>query len=287
MTNNNDTLLESLIRGTYDAFKYSFQILMMYSMVTAAQTCYPTLVESLSIIPNEFFNINHNQLNNQPKLNLTPSFLFIIVFVPTFVRFFIGDLRYLDLSYRDLTSVAKKTGPDSYREEILKFSGGKRFFDMLMLLTHGVLFIFLGKSLESISHCAFVYSLLMLINVIWLSFSVTRAKKYTYNENDLTGTESMLIQHKRKDWAPRFWIKNNLAFIVIIILVALFFKAYHRDPNDLFYWIFVGLVVLNSLIDFRVTWFFYFPDYEEILDHESTPQNPIDVKKSVSKFSEQ
>jgi hypothetical protein len=69
--------------------------------------------------------------------------------------------------------------------------------------------------------------------------------------------------------------------------VALFFKAYHRDPNDLFYWIFVGLVVLNSLIDFRVTWFFYFPDYEEILDHESTPQNPIDVKKSVSKFSEQ
>ncbi len=284
-TNSDTSLLESLIRSTYDSLKYSFQILMMYSMVTAAQTCYPTLAESLSTIPSVFFDINPDQLNNQPKINLTPTFLFIIVFVPSFTRFLIGDLRYLDLSYIDLTSVAKNSGIELYREEIRKLSGGKRFFDVLMLLTHGVLFIFLGKSLDNISRCASIYSLLILINIFWLAFSVTRAKKFKYNENNLTGIESILIQYKRKDWAPRFWIMNNLAFIVLLILVALFFKAFHHDPNNLFYWIIVGLVGLNSLLDFRFTWFFYFPDYEEILQHKTEPLYSPDIKDAVSKLS--
>ena len=113
----------------------------------------------------------------------------------------------------------------------------------------------------------------MIINIIWLSFSITRAKKLTHNNNNLAGDKNMIIQYKRKDWAPRFWIINNLAFIIILVLIALYFKAFNHDHNNFFYWFFVGLVAFNSLLDFKFTWFFYFPDYEEILNHEFNPSN--------------
>ena len=140
-------LLENLLKNTHESLKWAWQIVMGFSMVVAVHSCYvPFLVvlDKLGIVSLE----SYAGQTPTVQTSMMSLVLFFVVFMPTFVRFFYGDNRYLDLHYLELTHLANTKGAEEYLSELTQFSGRRRMTDILLLMTHGMIFIFLGNACQ-------------------------------------------------------------------------------------------------------------------------------------------
>jgi hypothetical protein len=101
----------------------------------------------------------------------------------------------------------------------------------------------------------YFFVLLMAVNVIWLMLQVLVSSGVRYQDEDplignLKGNQPLLI-----------WSLNNFIF-VFLILYVIFSQFEHRILASLI------LTIINSIIDFIVTWKFYFPPLKEIFDRQ-------------------
>lgn len=115
-----------------------------------------------------------------------------------------------------------------------------------------------------------IYGFLMITNIIWLASSirgsVTREKLGVEEESisPLIALATELVKYRRRDFAPHFWIKNN---IVAFVLLSILYVAYTRVEllSQMTYIVIsIGVCLLNSIADFIGTWYFYFPKFDEI-----------------------
>lgn len=156
------------------------------------------------------------------------SFFFILV------PFYHGALRHLDSTYIEAPSKRVKSGA--------------LMADFLLLFLEAVLFLALSMVIKAHELFAWLMSALLLLDTVWgflahLAFS---------DRSHSTGVE--------KGWTPEGkWATINVVSCVILVLFIIFSP---RTPLWLFDSFGVGLCaicILRTVIDYMLTWDFYFP----------------------------
>ena len=229
----------------------------------------------LAISINACYSVIREAYRENSDYNISLFFIIanFLIFLSTFIRFFWGDSRYLDLHYRELITQIRLFQPGQIDDEFDRMTGKRRFFDIVLLTIHGTIFIFLGFSVDSF-YFYVGYAVLMITNSLWLTYNKhLDIKKETIIEKINTqraalgqgGTLTKQIKTINSDYAPRYWIKNNfVAFLLMAItyVISLFISGF---PATLLYAIMVSICVVNCILDFWKTWDFYFPKLGELI----------------------
>lgn len=234
-------LVRVILKNIHESLKWPWQIVMALALIKAVEKYADTLdLSSLTnpfdIIP-AFFNIN---------TIVFTSFVFI------FIRFFFGDSRHLDLSYEETQYL------HGLEKELKKYSGFKRLSDILLLLTHGILFYLMALHIDSIINYIALFILLLIFNIIWLFAQYLYSRASPYNIPEL------LIGNMDRYDPILYWAINNF-FSVILISIFLFWSYKYAHIIALL------LTIANSIIDFIITWKYYFPDLRQI--HEESQKS--------------
>lgn len=259
-------LLDNVLDNTHESLKWSWQIVMGFALVSAVLEAYKVF-----FTPSELPKIQ--TLHDQ-----TFSFLvFLLGFIPAFIRFFYGDNRYLDLHYLELR---QWNDSETYLIDLKHLSMTRRVVDVLLLLTHGIVFLFMGKALSNPEAFFGTYAVLMATNMLWLITTVNLNRTVTETpppsevKNLLVGRDKRETESPRRDRAPRFWIANN---VVALLLFAGVYIAYIQFPwlgrYSLLYGC-LGVCILNSGLDLGTQREFYWPRLDEIYKEaiESEPE---------------
>ncbi len=232
--------VRSTLNNIHESLKLIWQLIMGFA---------------LSCAVNEYFNVLHAIPGN---LDHTNTHLFFFLYLLTFIRFFFGINRYLDQRYIEfLYKIENKN--DSEKDNYIKgrtqkLSGKRRFFDIIMLLLTGVIFVMLGNSLKK-GNDLFIpyYIILMVANVVFLSISVIWNFYINYTLND--DHDQINVSMSKYEKFPVFWIMNNLICLFIYWFASTKFPTYTFIAFSIIFY-------LNTTIDLFKTWKMYFPDIE-------------------------
>jgi len=230
-------LVRAILGNLHDSLKWLWLIVMGLAVVNAIKV-YANLLDPSAITS---------------PLNLVNMFIsehtvVFVSFVLVFVRFYFGDSRYLDLSYEE-TQYRR-----GLRNEVKKYSGIKRFFDIMLLLNHGTFFYFMSFHMGNATYYIYFFVILMVVNVFWLMLQVLAGINALEQDND------PLIGGVKSFQPMLVWTINNLVFALAITYVTF------ATTGSNIAWA-LALSILNSLIDLAATWKFYFPPLEQILEH--------------------
>lgn len=222
---------EKALNQFHRSLKWLYQMLMALALYTGAGTYLGSIRERIVEEP-----------QNLVAVLLSVETLVFLSFSMALVRFLIGDNRYLDILYLDAY-------PAALRDSAHRFRGRRRFADVWLLLCHGFLFYFLGEFLDNPTLFLHFYALLMLFNVTWLCSHLLM---------HWLSREGLLLRERLGEVVPQrtliIWATNN--FLTAIAIVTLL--HYSQLPQVELAGILV--VLLNSVVDFRLAWRFYFPD---------------------------
>ena len=168
------------------------------------------------------------------------DFLLFIVFLMLFVRFFLGDLRYLDSRYIELEI-------EDYNPK--RHTPIHRIIDFTSLLIHGVFFYFLSATILNFPLYYKIFTGVLFFNSIWLFITY-----HTIQEEDRDITE---IKNCKT------WAINNIIFVCLLVVFLLY-----SENLSLAYslYVFFALATLNSIIDFLCTWDTYFLEIDDKSD---------------------
>ncbi len=148
-------------------------------------------------------------------------------------------------------------------------------FDILSVILHGVIFIFLAKNINNHDVFVFLYMFLLLFNAFWLilTWLASRRRYYDFWRSFVSGDRVNDVTALGGPWR---WAANNIihAFLLFVVLykletiVSFFYPKIHyiRDED---YWnwaaVFAAIPLLtNSLFDYALTWSVYFPRISKI-----------------------
>jgi hypothetical protein len=241
--------LNEVLKNIHGSLKWYWQVVMGLSMVKAVDSFYVFLFDG-----------------NPPSIIAIVSFLSLfIVFLLVFIRFYFGDSRYLDEHYIEY----RKWRPiEEYLEDIpVKISKKRTSLDIGMLMVFGILFVFMAKSLSHSKIFFVTYFILLVFNIIWLQITI---------DLNVKQQKTQIVQQERY-YAPKIWIKNNfvhallmlpfiwLKFNAIASFIVPVFKA-SIELGELSTIVLLALCAMNSLIDFKLTSSYYFPDLNK--DHD-------------------
>jgi hypothetical protein len=236
---NGNEVVQAILGNIHTSLKWLWQIIMALALVKGVEI-YVSSLES-KIINSHFDSfVIFWDINTL----VFGSFIFI------FLRFYFGDNRYLDLSYLE-TSYSR-----GLENELEKFSGFKRFSDILLLLTHGIFFYFMSRFINNLSNYLFFFNFLLIVNVIWLFIQVGYKTDYG---KDL-GKKDVLIGRMKTYKPIAIWIINNITTLFVMFLI--FFSSSENK-----YLIGLAVCIINSIVDFIFTWKYYFPDLKPIYDN--------------------
>ena len=250
----------NIIRRTYDAIKWPWLAIMSFALTTATIS----LSDVLFRTPSNFFD----------------ALLGFLLYVLLFVRFFIGDGRYLDLFEHKAVKAYLDEDDDTLGRI---FSVRRRTIDTFSLLIHGVIFVFLAQTISKPLYFIITCGILLSYNLCWLYY-VTNARvlrtRKTIPAGELDDEHDKIVIRKEKiDRAPEKWVIINL--ISVIILGALFYsksQGVFTLSDDVFNYICYSLILANTLVDFAVTWSFYFPSCLVLFDRKLIKQNEANRK---------
>ncbi len=211
---------------------------------------------------------------------------FFILFMLTFIRFLFGNNRYLDERYVEFMSKIEGMPIDEKIKFIeartKKLSGSRRFYDIVMLLSTGVIFNLMASSFSyGLDYFIYFYIVLMCINVIFLIVSVLWNIYADINLRHTSGVLEAVLSLKifEHEKYPAIWILNNILCMMLFYLLANYIGTYR-------YVLFLCIFYLNSLIDFYFTWQIYFPPIkrlEAVLDKFRSISEERNVSQSSSK----
>jgi hypothetical protein len=236
-------LIRAVLENLHDSLKWLWLIIMGLSLVNAvevyARLLEPRNVENVSGLVNMFF-VEHT--------------IVFISFILVFIRFYFGDSRFLDLSYKE-TQYSR-----GLKAELDKYGGRKRALDIMLLLNHGIFFYFMSFYIGNPAYYSYFFVILMIVNVFWLLLQVIAGINAKYPEPD------PLIGNMKGQRVLLTWIVNNLLFVIIISNV-IFSELSQRML------ICIALTIANSIADLCFTWKYYFPPLRELCERGYSEKN--------------
>jgi hypothetical protein len=215
------------------------------------------------------------QFGTLSHLDLITVAVMHIAYVLTFVRFYVGGIRVFDIKYNELFKFANKITESSSRNAIykavLEFSDRSIWKAEVFFLTVQSLFLIsLTFHLGDVRDYVINYSVLLIMNSCWLVIGKRSSTPVTsslfFSEfPELRHIPSLKIMFPRR--ALGTWAWNNVPTAVILCLAwgalqrGSIFLICGRDVTPFLLLACAALTVLNSVIDFSLTWSFYFPQF--------------------------
>jgi len=236
-------LVRAILGNIHESLKWMWQIVMALALVKGVEVFSSTLalleVENPFDLVEIFFN-EHSVV--------------FLSFVLVFVRFYFGDSRHLDLGYKETQY------HHGLMHELKKYSSWYRLTDIFLLVTHGVFFYFLSLHINDTRHYLYFYLLLLFTNVLWL------LSQFACSHFSGRNQQEILIDGMNRYSPLLIWSINNIIFI-IIVAACVFWK----NP----WGIYAALVMtlMNSLVDFKLTWKYYFPNLARIHKESQSQQS--------------
>ena len=264
-------LVESVLANTHDSLKWSWQVVMGFALAAAVQSTYTALTSRPPMATQDFI------------LCLVIASL---VFLPTFIRFFYGDNRYLDLHYSELR---QWNNYDGYEQDLeTKLSVTRRLIDVLLLLSHGILFALLALAIPKPELFFCFYAALLLTNCLWLhkvvnlNETVIATRRPSGVRQLLAGAdiEQRTTRSPRRDAAPRFWIKNNAIHLVIFFSIYFAWDKTDNANRYIFMYAFVVACISNSIFDLYSQRDFYLPKLDQVYREARKEAGTIDPVRS-------
>ena len=256
---------ETIIENTRDATRWPWLLILGFSLLQASRSIY---------VHYEGFDSLINAL-----VDPLPLFLFILVFLPTFFRFYVGDHRLTELFYFQALESIRIDISGGVLAHILNRS--KRILDQLGFFSLAVIFLFLGLSVSEPFRFFRFVGVLYLLNIVWLICSISLARKTEQSIKSLANSNEEFCAIAAKRYlsemdldmymkrAPRIWLFNNIVCSALIIPVAFFpyFSDYNIFGLSEIACLSIMLVVatLNSFFDIYLTHRFYFPRLDVFL----------------------
>lgn len=161
------------------------------------------------------------------------------VFLFTYARFFLGDIRYLDIKY------LHHQNSHSYLRRLNSLS---RFIDFYSLVFHAIFFYLLAGSIANFRQFYIIYAAILILNSVWLVINYVATNKTDKQRNEVRSSLK--------------WATNNaVSFILFLLLVYVF--QYSFDNAWLLLLFFI-LAFANTIIDYLLTWKLYFPEIHEV-----------------------
>lgn len=170
------------------------------------------------------------------ELSIETNLLFV-VFLLFFIRFFLGDLRYLDLKYLEFKRGA------SHVED---YSPASRFIDFISLVIHSIFFYMLASAITNFVYFYQILIIILCINSAWLYF--VYFKTNSVNRNRLEMASSLR------------WALNNSICALILIIVYFLNLTYLVGLS-----VFLFVAAVNTFADFAFSWRMYFPKIKDEL----------------------
>lgn len=153
------------------------------------------------------------------------SALCAIAVITAIVRFYHGNNQHLDLLYGESSRTRINHGPSSG-------IGG----NFIVIMLQSVFFALMSFYVNGSRSLVFLFGALLLLDIFW----------YLANSTT-TDADAAALDHQKK------WMFNNLGFFVV--LGAL----YYTNNGGWAVTAGAAAILVNTLIDFRISWSFYFP----------------------------
>jgi hypothetical protein len=234
-------LVRVVLRNLHDSLKWLWLVIMAFSLVNAIEVY--TKQYNLQDLKNPFDLVKN--------MFFTEHTVVLISFIFIFIRFYFGNSRFLNVSYEETL----------YRRgleiELDKYSGLKRTTDIMLLLSQGILVCIMSFYIGNSDYYSYFFVIFMVINVFWFLLQVF------FNINARHQEPDPLIGNMKGQQVLVRWCANNFLFIILIICVI-------SSECPIRTQIYIGLTILNSVIDFRLTWKYYFPPLLEIYNKRSS-----------------
>jgi hypothetical protein len=155
--------------------------------------------------------------------------LFSALLIFTIFRFYHGNMRHLDCVY----------GQGGGANNVRPAPRGGLGVDFFVLLGQSTLFAIMGFYASRPNELLILFSILLGSDVIW----------------------TLLVQKPTEDAAEfshqRRWLLNNVG--ALIVLLAVFAVSRGGDHANLFIYGGGTVMLANALLDFAISWTFYFP----------------------------
>lgn len=228
------SLVRAILENIHESLKWMWQIVMALALVKAVEVFSSTLALSKVTNPFDLVAIFFNEYS-----------LVFLSFILAFVRFYFGDSRHLDLGYKETQF------HHGLMHELDKYSGAYRLADIFLLITHGVFFYFLSLHMNDTKHYLYFYLLLLFTNVLWLLCQFACSHIAGRNQTEI------LIDGNNRYSPLLIWSLNNIIFILIIAACVFLQQPWGAQ-------IALVMTIVNSLVDLKLTWWYYFPDLARI-----------------------
>lgn len=246
--------INEVLKNLHGSLKWFWQLVMGFAMMQAISMVSITLLE------------------NPGENSWVPTALFIVAFVPTFIRFYFGDARYLDMHY--IENRRRRPVEKFFPEVNVRISAMRWWIDVVLLLAHGIIFVLLARLLGTNTLLFFCFYVgLLLINVFYLLWTRRLAP---------SGRPRRRLRDVPRTDGPVWWIVNNTSHS--ILMTALIIWSYIQpvpleslfwpvslvqiDGPSLQYFFLLCLCATNSIVDFVITRDWYFPSLDTALDLE-------------------
>ncbi len=233
-------IINEILKNIHGSLKWYWQVVMGLAMVKAIDTLYDSIFVK----------------NTSPQLTFAIP-LFILGFLPTFLRLYFGDSRYLDEHYIEY----RKWRPvDEFFIDTPKKITAIRFtLDITLLMGIGILIVFMAKALSRPKVFFAAYFALLVFDVVWISLTMWANSNLTKDN----------ITYQKRYKAPNIWIINNLIHAIFMFVLGLFGVRFDKPLDTFVLILFVVICSSNSFFDILLTNDFYFPplkkDYAQML----------------------
>ena len=151
------------------------------------------------------------------------------------LRFHHGNIRHIDTTYSTQRGKASVT-------HRLVGAAGKTALDFFVIFFQSIIFAFLSFLLRKYDQFFIIFTVLIAIDVIW----------YLGVHGMVTDRSSFLHQKK--------WTINNIVTLIVLLLIV---SNTTRIGNITAFYICFSIILINTIVDYWISWSFYFPGLED------------------------
>jgi len=166
----------------------------------------------------------------------TQTLLLFLLLVLNIIRFYHGNMRHLDTTYT--AELGKGSSGD------LRLSGRNRLaVDFFVIFLQSLIFATLSFLFRTPTEFFFLFAMLLVVDVVWF-----------LSAYQLT-TDRKAFEHQR-----RWTLNNTVAVIALLVFIGI---GTNFTPSAYVYTL-SAIIALNTLVDFYISWEFYFPTYLQL-----------------------
>jgi hypothetical protein len=248
---------------------------------------------------------------------LMVSLLLFVVYLLTFYRFYVGNIRVFDMKYDEafkfIDSRYKAENwdnrkPDNSKknkdyQKLLQYSTRLSGRETFQLMINTLVIVYLTVLPLSPFKFLLVYFILLILDMLWIWKSADRYQHFfqkRFFEEFEDRPPKNLIEEVFPKYATDRWHANNLLFafvllVVLIIYVRVFFESpvslMQEREEVILLALGAAVALMNCVVDLRCTWGFYNPKfslaYQSVAQLQPQQGTEQDTEQDIEQYTKQ